>query len=160
MTDSLQRIKSAEGRRVVVVMTDGRDENNAGNGPGSTHSLDDVLKLVKDSGAMVYAIGLGTQPGSRGRCSRSLTCRAAGPSFRRTSADLPGEYRRVIDDLRRRYVIGYTSTHIQRDGSWRKVEIRIRTRRTRPSGPAADTPRRRSRRGGCEHRAAAAATGS
>ena len=62
MTDSLLRIKNAEGRRVVVVMTDGRDENNAGNGPGSTHQLDDVLKLVKDSGAMVYAIGLGTNP--------------------------------------------------------------------------------------------------
>ena len=41
--------------------------------------------------------------------------------------DLPGEYRRVIDDLRRRYVVGYTSTHILRDGSWRKVEIRVKS---------------------------------
>ena len=62
MTDSLVRIRNAEGRRVVVVMTDGRDEDNAGKGPGSTHRLEDVLKLVKDSGAMIYAIGLGTNP--------------------------------------------------------------------------------------------------
>ena len=47
---------------MVVVMTDGRDEDNAGKGPGSTHTLPEVLKLVKDSGAMVYAIGLGLNP--------------------------------------------------------------------------------------------------
>ena len=62
MTDALLRVKSAEGRRVVVVMTDGRDEDNAGKGPGSIHKLGEVLKLVKDSGAMVYAIGLGMNP--------------------------------------------------------------------------------------------------
>jgi hypothetical protein len=39
---------------------------------------------------------------------------------------LASEYRHVIDDLRRRYVLGYTSSHIDRDGSWRAVEIRIR----------------------------------
>ena len=38
----------------------------------------------------------------------------------------PAQYRRVVDDLRRRYVVGYTSSHIQHDGSWRDVEIRIK----------------------------------
>ena len=36
LSESLLRMKCAEGRRVVVVMTDGRDENNAGTAPGST----------------------------------------------------------------------------------------------------------------------------
>jgi hypothetical protein len=39
---------------------------------------------------------------------------------------LPAQYQRVVDDLRRRYVVGYTSSHIQHDGSWRDVEIRIK----------------------------------
>ena len=32
-------LKRVEGRRAVVVMTDGRDENNAGTAPGSRHNL-------------------------------------------------------------------------------------------------------------------------
>ena len=60
LSESLLRIKYADGRRVVVVMTDGRDENNAGTAAGSTRRFEDVLKYIKDSGAMVFAIGLGT----------------------------------------------------------------------------------------------------
>jgi Ca-activated chloride channel family protein len=123
--DGLLRVKHAEGRKVVVVMTDGRDENAKGNGPGSEHKLDDVLKSVKDTGAMVYAIGLGANPDKA--VLQKLADTSGGRAFFPASVkDLPAEYRRVIDDLRRRYVLGYTSTHIQRDGSWRAVEIHIK----------------------------------
>jgi VWFA-related protein len=37
--DALSRLKGIEGRRVVVVMTDGRDENNPGTAPGSVHTF-------------------------------------------------------------------------------------------------------------------------
>jgi VWFA-related protein len=125
LADSLLRIAKAEGRRVIVVMSDGRDENNAGNGPGSRRSQDDVLKLVKDSGAMIYAIGLGANP-DRVVLQKMADLSGGRAFFPADVKDLPGEYRRVIDDLRRRYVLGYTSTHIERDGSWRKVEIRLK----------------------------------
>ena len=39
-------------------------------------------------------------------------------------ASLDGEYRRVVQDLHRRYVLGYTSTNGTRDGAWRTVELR------------------------------------
>ena len=48
------------GRRVVVVMTDGRDENAASTGPGSTRTWDEVLATARATGATVYAIGFGT----------------------------------------------------------------------------------------------------
>ena len=32
---------------MVVVMTDGRDENNAGTGPGSVHTFEQVLERLK-----------------------------------------------------------------------------------------------------------------
>ncbi|MEO7273154.1 MAG: VWA domain-containing protein [Vicinamibacterales bacterium] len=123
--DSLQRVKNAEGRRVVVVMTDGRDENNAGNGPGSTHKLDEVLKLVKDSGAMVYAIGLGTNL-DRTALQQFADLSGGRAFFPSDVSGLAAEYRRVIDDLRRRYVIGYTSTRIEHDGRFRAVQIKIK----------------------------------
>jgi hypothetical protein len=89
--------------------------------------LPDVLKHVQDSGALVFAIGLGTNVDQA--VLSQIADRSGGRAFFPTDVmNLPGEYRRVVDDLRRRYVLGYTSSHIQRDGSWRDVEIRIKTR--------------------------------
>jgi Ca-activated chloride channel family protein len=127
VSDSLIRLKRTEGRRVVVVMTDGRDENNPGTGPGSTRGLHDVLKHVQDTGALVFGIGLGTKV-DQGPLNEIVAQSGGRAYFPTEVTDLPGEYRRVVDDLRRRYVLGYTSSHIQRDGSWRNVQIRIKAR--------------------------------
>jgi Ca-activated chloride channel homolog len=48
--------------------------------------------------------------------------------FPETVEELGREYDRVIEDLRRRYVVGYTSTLMERDGRWRNVEIRVKDR--------------------------------
>lgn len=125
LSDSLLRLKRAEGRRVVVVMTDGRDENNPGTAPGSVRTIDDVLKHQRESGAAVFAIGLGTNVDQTtlGR----ITDASGGRSYHpQDVGELPAEFRRVVDDIRRRYVVGFTSTHIQRDGSWRDVAIRVK----------------------------------
>ena len=125
LAESLLRIKYADGRRVVVVMTDGRDENNAGTAAGSTRRLEDVFKLIKDSGAMLFAIGLGTNVDHD--VLQKIADVSGGRAFFPTDvSQLADEYRKVVDDLRRRYVLGFTSTHIQRDGSWRAVAIRIK----------------------------------
>ena len=122
---ALMRLKGIEGRRVVVVMTDGRDENNAGTGPGSTHRFEDVLERLRAVDATVFAIGLGT------RLDRSVLERLAKESsgeaaFPEDVSGLPQEFRRIVENLRRRYVVSYTSTNTTRDGEWRKVDIRSR----------------------------------
>ena len=59
------RSRSIEARRRaardVVILTDGRDENNPGTGPGSVRNLDDVLALAKETDAAIHSIGLGTK---------------------------------------------------------------------------------------------------
>jgi VWFA-related protein len=126
LADSLLRLKRADGRKVVVVMTDGRDENNPGTGPGSVRKLEDVLKLLQETGAVVFGIGLGTNV-DQGPL-KEITARSGGRAYFPTDVtELPTEYRRVVDDLRRRYVVGFTSSHIQRDGSWRNVEVRVKS---------------------------------
>jgi Ca-activated chloride channel family protein len=126
LSDSAIRLKRATGRRVVVVMTDGRDENNPGTGPGSVRTFDEMMKYVKDSGAMIFTIGLGTKID---QVPLETLARVSGGRsfFPAEAANLSGEFARVVEDLRRHYVIGYTSSNIQRDGSWRKVEIRVKS---------------------------------
>jgi Ca-activated chloride channel homolog len=123
--NALMRLRGIEGRRVVVVMTDGRDENNAGNGPGSQRTLDDVLERLKTVEASIFAIGLGTRL-DRAVLERLAAASGGEASFPEAVSDLPREFRRILENLRRRYVISYTSTNTTHDGAWRKVDIRSR----------------------------------
>lgn len=121
--DAVTRLKRAEGRTAIVVLTDGRDENNPGTAPGSTHTLDQMITGVKGLGATVYAIGLGT--GADHEPLEKLAAASSGETyFPEDVSRLAGDYRRVIENLRRRYVLSYTSTNVERDGAWRRVEIR------------------------------------
>jgi Ca-activated chloride channel family protein len=126
LVESLVRLKRVEGRRVVVVMTDGRDEDNPGTGPGSVHRLEDVAKEVQESGAIVFGIGLGLKV-DQGPLQKFADLSGGRAFFPKDVSELSAEFHRVVDDLRRRYVVGYTSSHIQRDGSWRDVTVQIKS---------------------------------
>ena len=123
---ALERLKKVDGRRAIVVMTDGRDENNPGTGPGSVYKLADVLGLTREVEATVLPIGLGTNVDRAGL--ESLAEISGGlPYFPSEIGELHDQFVRTLENLRRRYVVGYTSTNMARDGSWRNVEIRSRS---------------------------------
>jgi len=122
---SLNRLRHIDGRRVVVVLTDGVDENDPGTAPGSVHKLDDVLAAVRDTGTTVFAIGLGTKVDHT--ILDNLASISGGESyFPEDVTTLDVNYHRILENLRRRYIISYTSTNFARDGAWRKVEIQCR----------------------------------
>ena len=126
--DSLARLsKLRDQRRVVVVVTDGVDENAASNGPGSLRTWDEVLDKLQQTEATVYAVGIGSRV-ERDRL-RLLAERSGGAAYFPTDVTtLANDYHKILDELRRRYVLGYQSTNRKRDGQWRTVEIRPRQR--------------------------------
>lgn len=125
LTMALGRLESIDTRRVIVVLTDGRDENDPGTAPGSVSTLPDVLAATRRTGAAVFTLGLGS------RVDRAMLEQLARTSgghayFPADVSQLPDEYHRVLEDLRRRFIISYTSTNATHDGRWRSVEIRTR----------------------------------
>ncbi len=119
---AIGRLKRAEGRKAIVVLTDGRDENGPGTAPGSRHPIDDVFASIRDVDVTLFTIGLGS------KVDRVLLEKLAqvsgGESFFPTAADeLAQQYRRVIDHLRQRYIASYISSNGARDGGWRAVSI-------------------------------------
>jgi Ca-activated chloride channel homolog len=127
---SLQRLKHENTRRVIVVLTDGRDENNPGTGPGSTHTLDDVRQAIKQNESTIFAVGLG--PKVDRPVLEQIAAESGGDAyFPADVSELDVQYRRILENLRRRYVISYTSTNSTRDGRWRRVEIASRVPETR-----------------------------
>jgi Ca-activated chloride channel family protein len=120
--DSLTRLRGLEGRRVVVLMTDGRDENNPGTGPGSARTYAQVLERLKTVDATVYAIGLGPRI-DRAKLEELAAISGGEAYFPQDVPSLAEDFDRILETLRRRYFISYTSTNSTRDGAWRKVEI-------------------------------------
>lgn len=122
LVDALTTLETVDGRRAVVVVTDGRDENAPGNAPGSLRTFDDVIDRLRNVDAVVYAIGMGPNV-DRDKLIQLAQESGGEAFFPESVGDLPVHYSRVVEHLRRRYVFSYESTNPKRDGGWRAVEI-------------------------------------
>lgn len=118
----MERLRHVKGRRAVVVMTDGRDENDAGTAPGSARPFSEVERLAFETDVMIFAIGMG--PNVDRQKLEALATKSGGLAlFPTGTATLDDEYQRIVENLRRRYVLSYSSTNPTRDGKYRNVTI-------------------------------------
>src|SRR4030095_9970023 len=81
------------------------------------------LELGREVGATIFPIGLGT------RLDKPFLEHLAKVSggeayFSAVPAELSEQFNGVIENLRQRYVLSYTSTNSKRDGAWSHVETR------------------------------------
>jgi hypothetical protein len=83
------------------------------------------MRLQKESGAVVYGVGVGAKVD---RASLETLARVSGGQayFPVDASALAEQYQRIVENLRRRFALSYTSRNGSRDGAWRKVEIRVR----------------------------------
>jgi len=123
--DSLLNLRKESGRRAIVVFTDGRDENNPGTAPGSAHTFEEVLTLAREVGATIFPVGLG--PKIDREVLTKLAARSGGQAYFSASVEeLSEQFNHVVENLRQRYVVSYSSTNFDRNGEWRAVQIRPR----------------------------------
>jgi len=108
-----------------VVLSDGRDEDNPGTGPGSLRVWEDVLRLLQDQDVTFFPVGLGPRI-DQDRLSLLATFSGGEVYFPQDVEQLRAQFERITENLRHRYIVGYTSTNPVRDGKWRAVEIRPR----------------------------------
>jgi len=133
---SIDLLDEANGRKVVVVFTDGDDT-------ASRLGFNDVLLKAKHKEVMVYAIGLQAeffdlQRMRRTRPSpqlRRLADETGGGYFElKKTAELAPTFTRVAQELHSLYALGFTPTNL--DGKEHRLEIRTKpgmTARTRRS---------------------------
>jgi len=71
----------------------------------------------------VYAVALGANVDRE--VIDSLITQSGGQAYYADDATgLGTQFHRIVEDLRRRYVLSYSSTNPIADGNWRRVEIR------------------------------------
>lgn len=119
--------RSDEIRRwAIVVLSDGEDTS-------SLNSYDDVLDLSKRAEVIVYAIGLRSKEDAPTRKFnqaefnlRSLAQETGGRAyFVDDVAQLSDIYSRIADELSQQYTIGYSPKNLNRDGAWRRVQVKV-----------------------------------
>jgi VWFA-related protein len=115
---------SQDGRKVMVMYTDGADSRSA-------LSLGETMNLLKASNATIYAIGLVDNAGSS-RAILQMTLRqiaeaTGGQAFFPTAMkDVESAYEKVLAEIKGQYHFGYQSTNTATDGAWRTVEIKVK----------------------------------
>jgi Ca-activated chloride channel family protein len=120
----LDGASSQEGRKILVLYTDGGDTR-------SSISFATAVDLLKASDVIVYAIGfLMNQPASmrtdlRSRLLRITELTGGQAFFPLTRNDLDGVFERIEREIKAQYTLGYISTDPRMDGSWRTVRIRV-----------------------------------
>jgi VWFA-related protein len=115
-------VKGSNGRKAIILLTDGVDENAPGTAAGSSRSFAESLRAARESDCVIYSIGLGK--GVDDKVLRNLSESTGGRLYLRPGAkDLQETYRQIAEELRCQYIISYRSSMKKRDGAWRKVKI-------------------------------------
>lgn len=131
---ALKVLEARQGRRVVVLFTDGADLL-------SVLPMRDVLWAARRSQALVYWIRLQEQEKAarfatawRGPDANAAeiadlekTVRESGGRIASIGSvsEIESAFRSIMDELREQYVIGYYPSEESDDGSWREVEVRV-----------------------------------
>ena len=119
-----QALTASPGRAAIVVLTDGKDENNDGSAPGSNATFDECLETVRGAEITVYALGLGKNV--ERSVLEGLALASGGRAyFPPTVQDVQQVYGLIATELRSQYSLGYSSTNFARDGAWRIIELTV-----------------------------------
>jgi Ca-activated chloride channel homolog len=122
---SLEELKGIEGRRVVLVFTDGDDTQ-------SRAHLGTTIDRARADDVMVYAIGLESNYFDGQRMVRSqpdsglrkIADETGGGYFElKKTADLAPTFTRVAQELHAQYVMGFAPTQL--DGKIHKLAVRV-----------------------------------
>ena len=108
-------------RRAIILLTDGDDTS-------SRMKIHDAIERAQKADALVYAIGIGDRytfnvdEGSLRKIAEQTGGRAYFPRHER---DLRDAFAQIQRDLREQYLVAYSPSNKNRDGSYRRIEIQL-----------------------------------
>jgi VWFA-related protein len=119
-------------RQAIAVLTDGEDT-------ASLIQFDDVMDVAKQSGIAIYTITMrspylmraaaanGLRYFSQAEFSMKALAQETGARsfFPNNISELAGVYSSIAEELASQYALGYTSKNPKRDGTYRRVVVRV-----------------------------------
>ena len=115
-------LRREAGRRVIILVTDGEDTS-------SSLKLRDAIERTWRSEIIVYSIGIGGPMGVDSGTLKKIASETGGRAFfPKNEADLDKAYAQIDEDLRSQYILAYTPSNGARDGSFRTIQVKVKTR--------------------------------
>lgn len=124
-----EKLKTEVGRKAIVLITDGGDQ-------GSTYTLPQAVEMAQRADTIIYSIyyvdhgfygggrGLSFGGGDEGGLKK-MSEQTGGHVFSVSNKHpLTEIFQEIQDELRNQYSIGYSSTNPNRDGSFRRLDIK------------------------------------
>ena len=128
-----RKLRGFDGRRVLVLLSDGRDVAINGLEPGSLHTLNEAVEQALRTEVMIFAIGLGRNLDTEldfyrqtpvGQILRRMAAETGGRALISSGAgELRKAFADVAADLRHQYALAYVSTDQRDDGKWREIKV-------------------------------------
>lgn len=126
----LEEMKKAKNpRKALLILSDGGDNN-------SKYSATDIKEIVKQADVQIYSMGVfeAVLPGltsaevSGPALLSEISQETGGRVFpARSTAALPSIARRIGVELRNEYILAYAPTNSRRDGTYRKVDVKLQS---------------------------------
>src|SRR5438876_4068986 len=125
-----QKLSGQQGRRVVILITDGDDNS-------SRISLTETLEAAQKNDVTVYSIStnsagyFGSKEQERGdKTLKKFATETGGkPFFPLKIQDLASSFLDIHDELRSQYQIGYRPTNANADGTFRRIRVDVSDKR-------------------------------
>ena len=124
------RLSKEVGRKVIVLITDGVDQ-------GSTLSIKQAIESAQKADSVIYSIyyvdpsaymgrgGFSFGGGGEGYL-KQMSDETGGRVFRVDRGHtLEDAFRQLQEEMRSQYSIGWTPTNDRKDGSYRKIDVRV-----------------------------------
>ena len=111
-------------KRAVLIISDGQDNN-------SRYTFSNLQRALKESGAILYAIGVeGSAIGMLNVYGKLLLNELASVSggrvfFPRNSNQMNEAFEQIALELRNQYSIGYRPVNFALDGKWHRVKVKV-----------------------------------
>jgi VWFA-related protein len=115
-------------RKALLIISDGGDNN-------SRYTEAEIKNLVKEADVQIYAIGIYEPAGARSRTPEEmegpglLTEIAEQTGGRQyavdTLSELPDIAAKIGTELRNQYILGYAPRNGDRDGKYRRVQVKV-----------------------------------
>ncbi len=121
---SQQKMMDVEGRRTLVILSDGADQT-------SRKTFEDALRAVFQAEAAVYAISttrFGAEIDHEGdNALKQMAQNTGGRAyFPYSTKDLTKAFRAINEELRNQYSITFNPTNKRADGTFRKLRVRVK----------------------------------
>jgi len=121
-------LKNEVGRKVLILLTDGEDQ-------GSRVSLNTALESAQRSDVISYSVAITDRSFYFGHLTgysgdsvlRKLSDDTGGRVIEvNRSKDTSAAFQQIARELRTQYLLGYTPTNTNHDGSYRKIRVQVR----------------------------------